>query len=159
VRTFCTVSRRPRGAARAANSARSPLLPLALPQRRRRRRSAGAKEKSIDAGRGSTPGDQGHVGFDKGTLAAAPIGLMRAGQKAARSRASVRAAAPCKIRRSVCLGPWVAAQARYLSGHPRRFTVKSSLTVNGLECWGMINCAVDRMECRCRRHCSHLLAH
>jgi hypothetical protein len=32
-----------RRAARATNTARSPLLPLALPQRRRRRRSAGAK--------------------------------------------------------------------------------------------------------------------
>jgi hypothetical protein len=41
--------------------------------------------------------------------AAAPIGLRRAGQEAARSRASVRAAAPCQIRRSVCLGPRVAA--------------------------------------------------
>ena len=33
----------------------------------------------------STPGDQGHGGFDKGTLAAALIGLVGAGQKPARS--------------------------------------------------------------------------
>ena len=46
VRTFCTVSRRPAGAARAADSARSPSLPLALPLRRRQRRSAGAKGKT-----------------------------------------------------------------------------------------------------------------
>jgi hypothetical protein len=39
--------------------------------------------------------------FDKGTLAAAQIGLKRACQKPARSRARVRAAAPYQIRRSV----------------------------------------------------------
>ena len=35
VRTFCTVSRRPHGAARTADTARTPQLPLALPLRRR----------------------------------------------------------------------------------------------------------------------------
>jgi hypothetical protein len=40
-------------------------------------------------------------GFDKGTLAAALIGLMRAGGSQPDSRTSVRAAAPCQIRRSV----------------------------------------------------------
>ena len=87
MRTFCTVSRRPHGAARAADSAPRPSLSLALTLRGECR-SAGAKAKY---GRGprSTQGDQGRGGFDKGTLAAARIGLKRARQEAARSRASV----------------------------------------------------------------------
>ena len=40
---FFTSSRRPHGAARAVDSARTPSLPLALPLWRRQRRSAGAK--------------------------------------------------------------------------------------------------------------------
>ena len=74
-----------RRAARAANSARTPLLSLALPQRRRLTPVGWRERRSTDAGRGLTPGVQGHGGFDKGTLAAAHIGLMRAGQKPARS--------------------------------------------------------------------------
>jgi hypothetical protein len=47
VRSFCTVSRRPHGAARAADSAARPALPLTLPLRPARRRSAGAKGNSF----------------------------------------------------------------------------------------------------------------
>ena len=43
----------------------------------------------------------GRSGLDKGTLAAAHIGLVRAGQEAARSPDSLRAAAPCQVRCSV----------------------------------------------------------
>ena len=84
VRTFCTVSRRPAG-------------PLAPPTRRARRcsrwrsRSGGANAgrlaRKAKYGRGprSTQADQGRSGFDKGTLAMAHIGPMRAGQKPAQS--------------------------------------------------------------------------
>ena len=89
MRTFCTVFKAARRAARAADSARTPLLPLALPQRRRLTPVGWREKRSTDTGRGSTPGVQGHGGFDKGTLAAARIGLKRACQEAARSRASV----------------------------------------------------------------------
>ena len=37
-------------------------------------------------------------GLDKGTLAAALTGLLRAGRRLPGSRASVRAAAPCQVR-------------------------------------------------------------
>ena len=43
VQTFCTVFKAARRAARAAATARTPPLPLALPLRLRQRRSAGAK--------------------------------------------------------------------------------------------------------------------
>ena len=46
----------------------------------------------------------GRSGLDKGTLAAAHIGLVRAGQGAARSPDSLRAAAPCQVRCSVRAG-------------------------------------------------------
>jgi hypothetical protein len=45
VRTFCTSSRRPGRAARAADAAASPALPPGLPLRRAKRRSAGAKSE------------------------------------------------------------------------------------------------------------------
>jgi hypothetical protein len=86
---FLYVFKAARRAARAADSARSPLLPLALPQRRRRTPVGWREQRGTDTGRGSTPGVQGHAGFDKGTLAAARIGLERACQEAARSWASV----------------------------------------------------------------------
>jgi hypothetical protein len=87
--SFLYVVKAARRAARAADSARSPLLPLALPQRRRKTPVDWREREARNAGRGSTPGGQGHGGFDKGTLAAARIGLKRACQEAARSRASV----------------------------------------------------------------------
>jgi hypothetical protein len=87
-----------RRAARAANSARSPQLPLALPLRRRQRRLAGVKAKNrwgrIQLRKAI---GKGAAGFDKGTLAMAQIELMRAGQKQPDSRDSVRAIAPCQI--------------------------------------------------------------
>jgi hypothetical protein len=104
VRTFCTSSRRPHGAARAAYSARTPQLPLTLPLRRRQRRSAGAK--GIASGPRNPGSHQGRSGFDKGTLAAALIGLMRAGGSQPDPPTSIRAATPCQIRRSVtCSSP------------------------------------------------------
>ena len=78
-----------RQAARAAASARSPQLPLALPQRRRPTPVGWRGQRSMDTGRGSAPDGQGRGGFDKGTLAAARIGLKRACKEAARSRVSV----------------------------------------------------------------------
>jgi hypothetical protein len=51
---------------------------------------------------------QGRSNLDKGTLAAAHIGLVRAGQRAARSPDSLRAAAPCQGRCSVRTGVPVA---------------------------------------------------
>ena len=83
-------------------ASRRPAGPLAPPTRRARRCSRWrSRSGGADAGRlarkselrtraaGSTPGGQGHGGFDKGTLAAARIGLKRACQEAARSRTSV----------------------------------------------------------------------
>ena len=91
---FLYVFKAARRAARAADTARSPLLPLALPLRRRRRRSAGAKAERQRAAIDSEVPGRG--GFDKGTLAMAQIGLTGAGQKPARSPDSVRAIAPVK---------------------------------------------------------------
>jgi hypothetical protein len=91
---FLYVFKAARRAARAADTARSPQLPLALPQRRRLA-PVGWRESEAESGPPKPGKSRGRSGFDKGTLAAAPIGLMRAGQKSARSRASVRAAAPC----------------------------------------------------------------
>ena len=73
-----------RRAARAADSAPRPSLPLALPLRPGQRRSAGAKGR-VPSGPLKPGSHRGRGGFDKGTLAAALIGLMRAGQKPARS--------------------------------------------------------------------------
>ena len=47
-------------------------------------------------------GHRGRGGFDKGTLAAALIGHLRAGRSQPDPPTSVRAAAPCQIRHSVC---------------------------------------------------------
>ena len=71
-----------RRAARAAATARTPPLPLTLPLRRRQRRSAGAKAE-VPSGAATAQKFQGRGGFDKGTLAMAPIGLM-AGRPEAR---------------------------------------------------------------------------
>ena len=92
---------------------------------RRSRAPAGAPARLAQAGRlarkacnvrgrGTTRSHQGRGGFDKGTLAAALIGLMRAGRSQPDPPTSVRAAAPCQIRRSVraelsdrrWLAPW-----------------------------------------------------
>ena len=82
MRNFCTVFKAAPRAARAAATARTPPLPLALPLRRRQRRSAGAKGNTGPLEpRGSR---LGRGGFDKGTLAAALIGQTRAVQKPAR---------------------------------------------------------------------------
>jgi hypothetical protein len=69
-------SKAARRAARAADSPRSSPLP--------QRRAPNAGRLSPKA-----PDGQGHGGFDKGTPAAARIGLKRACQEAARSQASV----------------------------------------------------------------------
>ena len=74
-----------RRAARAAATAPRPSLPLALPLRPAPA-PVGWRERRRPLGRGQSGKFQGRDGFDKGTLAAAPIGLMRAGQKPARSR-------------------------------------------------------------------------
>jgi hypothetical protein len=84
VRTFCTVSRRPAG-------------PLAPPPRRPGRHSrCRSRDGRANAGRLARKGRRasgrnhpkvrGRAGCDKGTLAMAHIGLMRAGKKPARSR-------------------------------------------------------------------------
>jgi|HubBroStandDraft_5_1064220.scaffolds.fasta_scaffold93820_2 hypothetical protein len=82
VRIFCTVSRRP-PAARAAASAPRPSLcwrfapagPTPVGWREKQKGSRAATVREF----------QGRDGFDKGTLAMAQIGLMREGQKPARS--------------------------------------------------------------------------
>jgi hypothetical protein len=74
------------GAARAADAARTPQLPLTLPLRRRLVPVGWREQQGESGGAPENPGSrQGRGGFDKGTLAAALIGLMRAGQKPARS--------------------------------------------------------------------------
>jgi len=89
-----------RRAARAAASARSPPLPLALPLRRRQRRSAGAKAKDL-------PGHNRPESLGAAAdLTREPSRWPRSGQCGqTRSQPdrqdSVRAIAPCQIRRSV----------------------------------------------------------
>jgi hypothetical protein len=73
VRTSCTVSRRPRGAARAADSDGSAGLPPAWPLTpvgwRERQRPGPQKPGEVSGARG---------GFDTGTPRGGSIGLMRA---------------------------------------------------------------------------------
>ena len=106
VRIFFTSSRRPTGAARAADTAAARHYRRSSHAGRPQSRSADAKgllpfgaatknRQKITGGRG---------GFDKGTLAAALIGLSRAGRSQPDPPTSVRAAAPCQIRRSVSAG-------------------------------------------------------
>jgi hypothetical protein len=74
----------------------APSLPLALPRRRRQRRSAGAKGQAC--GPPVCPADLGsRSGIDKGTLAMAQLGLTWAGQEPARSPDSVRVIASYQI--------------------------------------------------------------
>jgi Protein of unknown function (DUF3293) len=102
VRTSCTGSRRPqrvRSRRRHGRRSRAPAdaparLRLNAGQLARRDCSAGAAARTA----GKSPG---RGGFDKGTLAAALIGLLRAGRSQPDPRTSVRAAAPCQIHHSV----------------------------------------------------------
>ena len=100
MRTSCTVSRRPSGPlappTRPAHpSSRSAPARLASNAGRLARKARpGAAEP-----RGSRPG---RGGFDKGTLAAALIGHCGQARSQPDSQTSVRAAAPCQIRHSVC---------------------------------------------------------
>ena len=95
MRTFCTVSRRPGRAARAANSARSPLLPLAFPQRRRKT-PVGWRERRETFGPSLT-GSSYQALSHQGVHAPA-VELSKAGQNP--SRPSVTAGQP---RLSSCL--------------------------------------------------------
>ena len=61
----------------------------------------GWRESNDSWGRSQPRKFQGRSGFDKGTLAMAHIGLTGAGRSQPDSPTSVRAIAPCKIRRSV----------------------------------------------------------
>ena len=74
----------PHGAARVADSAARPTLPLTLPLRPGLT-PVGWREGATELRAANPDSHQGRGGFDKGTLAAALIGLMRAGQKPARS--------------------------------------------------------------------------
>jgi hypothetical protein len=85
VKAFCTSSRRPHGAARAADSARAPQLPLMLPLRRRLVPVGWRETYRSPVGAANSGSHGGRGGSDKGTLAAAHIGQLRAGQKPARS--------------------------------------------------------------------------
>ena len=87
------------GAARTAATAPWPPLPLTLPLRPGQRRSAGAESGDLGAAI-NRESSRGRGGFDKGTLAAAHIGLTRAGGSQPDPPTSVRAAAPCQIRHS-----------------------------------------------------------
>jgi hypothetical protein len=101
----------PRGRSRRRRGAQAVAL-AGAPLRPGQRQSAGAR----DGFRGPLKPrqSQGRGGFDKGTRAAALIGLMRAGRSQPDPRASVRAAAPCQFRRSVSAGLTV---CRPVSGH------------------------------------------
>ena len=119
VRTSCTGSRRPRRAARAADTAGAAGLPLTLPPGCAST-PVGWREDLLALGPRLEPpgGHRGRGGFDKGTLAAALIGLMRAGRSQPDPPTSVRAAAPYQIRRSVC------AELTRRDGLPRLMTPK-----------------------------------
>ena len=89
-------------AARAADTAGAAGLPLTLPPGWPQRRSAGAKTFPV-RGRGQNRQESpGRGAFDKGTLAAALIGHCGQARSQPDTQTSVRAAAPCQIRRSVC---------------------------------------------------------
>jgi hypothetical protein len=98
VRTSCTSSRRPRGAARAADTAGTAELPLRSRSAGLRRRSAARSKERV---RRNPRKARTRGGFDTGTPRGGSIGLIRATWKAARSQASVQPPPPCKIRRSV----------------------------------------------------------
>ena len=61
----------------------------------------GWRGKRRPLGPHSTRKSRGRGGFDKGTLAMAHIGLMRAGQSQPDRQASLRAIAPCQIRHTL----------------------------------------------------------
>jgi hypothetical protein len=133
-----------RGAARAVGSGRPAALPLTLP-RGRPLHPADWREKQDGAAetRGSRPG-RGR--FDKGTLAAAHIGLMRAGVSQPDPQTSVRAAAPCQIHRSVSAELTVRCRSR--NTQEPAATVKNSLTVVANSHAGWIPNRHTREACR-----------
>ena len=88
VRTFCTYSRRPAGPLAPPASARSPSLPLALPLRRRQRRSAGATSGDFRAAMGVRQ----LLGRSAAGVHASAAELSKAGQNP--SRPSVTAGQP-----------------------------------------------------------------
>jgi hypothetical protein len=101
VRTSCTGSRRPRGAARAAGPGRPGRTPAAAPARLAS--SAGRLARKAQAGAAETRGSHRAAAH----LTREPSRRPSSGKRGqARSqpdpRTSVRAAAPCQIRRSVC---------------------------------------------------------
>ena len=100
VRTSCTGSRRPRGAARAADSGRRGRAPAPLPLGRPL--APGRLARKARTWGSGNPGSHGAAAdLTRGPLAAAPSGLCGRPGKAARSRASVQPPPPCQIRRSV----------------------------------------------------------
>ena len=130
VRTSCTVSRRPQGAARAADSGRRSRAPASLPRswpltpvgwRERQRRGRRTPRKSRSRG-----------GFDTGTPRGGSIGLMRPAWEGRPIAGKRTAAAP--VSNPPLRLPAAARERPFPSqataGAVRRFGVKKSLTVN-----------------------------
>ena len=98
---FLYVFKAARRAARAAATAAFASAPARAPAAAGQT-PVGCRDKPSPCGPRPAEKFQGRCGFDKGTLAAAQIGLTRAGPKGIPiASQSVRAAAPCQIRRSV----------------------------------------------------------
>ena len=129
VRTSCTGSRRPRGAARAADSAGAAALPLRSRPAGLYARSAGAKGK--DRGRrnpGKSRAAADLTGDPSRRLHRAHAGGLEGGPIAGKRTA----AAPCQIRRSVKSGPGPPPPRSHLK---ERVATVNNLLTGTIHCW------------------------